>query len=137
MSKNKFSTGIILGAIIGGAVSLLDRETRRQTFDTAKKSGQAISYYSTNPRELSDKIQAKVEQLKGTVDQIQDDYEFLSSKYNEVKDMTPQLQNILTETKETFESSGENYKQVFSEDQDGKGENENLFNQRNHPEGQS
>ena len=73
MSKNKFSTGIILGAIIGGAVSLLDRETRRQTFDIAKKSGQAISYYSTNPRELSDKIKAKVEQLKGTVDQIQDD----------------------------------------------------------------
>ena len=47
------------------------------------------------------------------------------------------LQNILTETKETFESSGENYKQVFSEDQDGKGENENLFNQRNHLEGKS
>ncbi|KIL47145.1 YtxH domain-containing protein [Jeotgalibacillus campisalis] len=134
MAGNKLSTGILLGAVIGGAVSLLDRETRRSTIEAYQKSSRAISYYSTHPKELSQQTKSKVEKIKVTVEQIQDDFEFLSSKLDEVRDMTPQLKNILVETKETFETSGETYKHALSDDSEEEQNRSDLFLERNNPE---
>ncbi|TDL30675.1 YtxH domain-containing protein [Jeotgalibacillus sp. S-D1] len=134
MGSNKFSTGIFLGAILGGAVSLLDRETRTQTFAAARKSGQTISYYSSHTRELVSVAKKKAEQLKATVEQIQDDFEFLTEKIDEVKEMTPQLKNILVETKETFEHSGETYKHALTDDEKNEENRTDLFVERNQPE---
>jgi len=135
MAGSKFSTGIILGAVVGGALSLLDSETRRQTFNSARKSKELISYYTSHPRELADQTKSKVERIKNTVDQLQDDFEFLSSKLDEVKDMTPQLKSILVETKETFESSGETYKHALSDSTDVEKNRSDLFLERNQQEG--
>ncbi|PPA68854.1 YtxH domain-containing protein [Jeotgalibacillus proteolyticus] len=137
MAGNKLSAGILWGALIGGALALLDKETRTTTFEAAKKSRQYISYYSGHPRELTERAKNRIEKLKLTVEQIQDDYEFLTSKLEEVKEMTPQLKNILTETKETFESSGEAYKHALSDDTSiGNEENRSdLFLERNRPDG--
>lgn len=134
MGSNKLSTGIFLGAILGGAVSLLDRETRKQTFEAARKSGQTLSYYSGHPKELAERTKSKVEKLKVTVEQIQEDFEFLSSKLDEVRDMTPQLKNILVETKETFETSGETYKHALSDGGNEGEERSDLFIERNKTE---
>lgn len=117
MAKNKLAQGIVLGAIIGGALSLLDRETRRQTIDATKRSSEAISYYANNPKELTDRVKVKVDQLKETAEQLQGDFAFLTDKVNEVKELTPKMKGILNETKETFEHSGEAVKQTFSEEE--------------------
>ncbi|MGD7046080.1 YtxH domain-containing protein [Jeotgalibacillus proteolyticus] len=135
MAGNKLSTGILLGAVIGGAVSLFDKETRRSTIEAYRKSSRAISYYSTHPKELSQQTKSKVEKIKVTVEQIQEDFEFLSAKLDEVKDMTPQLKNILVETKETFETSGETYKHALSSEESEEQNRSDLFLERNSAEG--
>ncbi|KIL47223.1 hypothetical protein [Jeotgalibacillus soli] len=118
MSNNKLTKGILIGAFLGGALSLIDRETRRQTFENAKKSGQAISDFTSNPKELANRVKVKADQLRITAEQLQEDFEFLSTKVNEVKEMTPKIKNIINETKETFESSGETVKKVFEDDEE-------------------
>ena len=135
MGSNKLSRGIFLGAILGGAVSLLDRETRKQTFDAARKSSQTLTYYTSHPKELAERTKSKVEKIKATVEQVQEDFEFLSSKFEEVKEMTPQLKNILNETKETFETSGETYKQTLTDGENPDDERPDLFVERNKIEG--
>ncbi|WP_064094194.1 hypothetical protein [Rossellomorea aquimaris] len=115
MGSNKFFKGIVFGAMAGGLLSLLDRTTRQEVGSTLKNSGQYISTYSKNPKQLVDSSREVYEKLKVTADQVSKDIQFISEKVDEIKGMTPQVKEIIEETKETFEDSSEAYKDTFTE----------------------
>ncbi|PFG03627.1 hypothetical protein [Bacillus sp. es.034] len=114
MGRNKFYKGVMLGAVAGGILSLLDRSTRQEVGSTLKNSGQYISTYSKNPQSLLQTSKEVYEKLRMTADQVSRDIHFISEKVDEIKGMTPQVKEIIEETKETFEDSSEAYKDTFS-----------------------
>ncbi|MBN8192169.1 hypothetical protein JI667_08415 [Bacillus sp. NTK074B] len=115
MGSNKFFKGVLLGAVTGGLLSLLDRSTRQEVGSTLKNSGQYISTYSKNPQKLVESSREVYEKLRTTADQVSRDIQFISDKVDEIKGMTPQVKEIIEETKETFEDSSEAYKETFSD----------------------
>ncbi|MBW3112747.1 MULTISPECIES: hypothetical protein [Bacillaceae] len=115
MGSNKFFKGVMLGAVAGGLLSLLDRSTRQEVGSTLKNSGTYISTYSKNPQQLIESSREVYEKLRTTADQVTRDIQFISDKVEEIKGMTPQVKEIIEETKETFEDSSEAYKETFSD----------------------
>ncbi|WP_226671865.1 hypothetical protein [Rossellomorea aquimaris] len=115
MGSNKFFKGVMLGAVAGGLLSLLDRSTRQEVGSTLKNSGNYISTYSKNPQQLIESSREVYDKLRTTADQVTRDIQFISDKVDEIKGMTPQVKEIIEETKETFEDSSEAYKETFSD----------------------
>jgi gas vesicle protein len=115
MGNSKFFKGIMLGAVAGGLLSLLDKSTRQEVRVTLKNSGTNISKYSKNPKLLAETSKDVYEKLRTTADQVSRDIQFISEKVNEIKGMTPQVKEMIEDTKETFEDSTEAYKETFSD----------------------
>jgi gas vesicle protein len=115
MGNNKFFKGVMLGAVAGGLLSLLDKSTRHEVGVTLRSSGTNLSKYSKNPKLLAETSKDVYEKLRTTADQVSRDIEFISEKVNEIKGMTPQVKEMIEETKETFEDSTEAYKDTFSD----------------------
>ena len=51
-SQNKFLKGIVLGALAGGAISLLDKETRKVVVESCKRTTKEVSYYLSHQAKL-------------------------------------------------------------------------------------
>lgn len=99
--KNHFWRGIFLGAIAGGTISLLDKETRR----SMKEGIQAASKALKNPGEITQKVKGSAVKLKTTVGQMSEDIQYIVEKVDELKELTPQVTGIIKETKEAFAPS--------------------------------
>ena len=56
MSKSKFWKGVLFGAIAGGALSLLDRDTRKTVVAGCQKTTDKITYYVKHPQEAVDSL---------------------------------------------------------------------------------
>ena len=50
--KSKLLPFIAIGAVVGAAISMLDKKTRDHTVDTAKKAKETVTYYAENRDEL-------------------------------------------------------------------------------------
>ncbi|TQR15275.1 YtxH domain-containing protein [Psychrobacillus soli] len=112
MGESKFIKGVVCGALIGGALTMLDNKTRNAVLYKSKSIGRQIKYYSTNRQELITTIEDQFTKWKSFYEQINSDATYISQKVNEVKEMTPQVKTLLTDTKEAFEQSKEEYKSI-------------------------
>lgn len=101
--KNQFWKGMLLGAIAGGAVSLLDRETRKAMKENVHK----VSYLMRHPGEITEKVKGTAEKLRTTMEQVSEDISFIVDKVDELRELTPQVTDMLKETKDTFTKSDE------------------------------
>jgi gas vesicle protein len=99
---NKFWTGVILGAVAGGLVSLLDRDTRQAVSEKYGKVSKNISYVITHPKEVSTNIKEKTKELKETASQMSEDISYIIQKIEEVRDLTPEVTGLVKDTKEAF-----------------------------------
>lgn len=63
MGKSKLWTGIIVGASIGGLVSLFNKDTREYVKESSTKAMDKAQYYTTNP-------DIAVTQVKQTVSKV-------------------------------------------------------------------
>ncbi|TKC16267.1 YtxH domain-containing protein [Robertmurraya kyonggiensis] len=102
MSTNKFWKGILLGALAGGAISLLDRQTRTSVVESCKKGTKEVSHYISHPTEMAEKIKVKTSKLRSTVEQVSEDVSFIAEKVEELRDVTPTVVGIVKDTKEAF-----------------------------------
>ncbi|MEK4487154.1 YtxH domain-containing protein [Psychrobacillus sp. FSL H8-0484] len=118
MSENKFVKGIIFGAIIGGALTMFDRKTRDSVMNKTRYVRNEIQYYSKNREELKTTIEEQITKWKSVYDQLASDVSYISQKVNEAKEITPQVKNLVTETKDTFAHSKEEYKSIVVTEQD-------------------
>lgn len=101
-STNKFWKGILLGALAGGAISLLDRETRDAVIEGCKKGTKELTYILTHPNEMAEEVKEKTQQIRMTVEQVSEDVSFIAEKVGELREVTPTVAGIVNDTKEIF-----------------------------------
>lgn len=112
MSENKLVKGIVCGALVGGALTMLDRSTRDAVAKKSRYVGKQIQFYAKNRDELITTIEDQFYKWKSFYEQFASDATYISQKVNEVKEITPQVKTLVTDTKEAFTQSKEEYKSI-------------------------
>lgn len=102
MSESKLVKSMIAGAVIGAAISLLDRKTREHTMNSLKKAKDTAQYYAAHRDELQQIIEEKMNQVQKLYATTQDNVGFIKDKIDEVKEIPVAVQDIVDETKTTF-----------------------------------
>jgi gas vesicle protein len=102
-NTNKFWTGVIAGAVAGGLISLMDRETRKAVGVKYGKVAKNISYVITHPKEVATNIKEKAMDLKETATQMSEDISYIARKVEEIRELTPEVTGLLKDTKEAFQ----------------------------------
>jgi gas vesicle protein len=120
MGKSKFFTGMLIGALAGGLVTLFDKSTRKEVVQAAKDSGECVAKYAKHPAFLIETTKDIYEKVQTTATQVSEDIQFINQKVEEIKEMTPQVKEIIEETKDTFQSSTETYKETLHAEVEGK-----------------
>lgn len=98
--RNRFFEGVILGAIIGGAYTLCDQETRTTVLKTGKETIMKTAKMIQNPLKITEDIKKGVKEITATYQQMKEDIAFVTEKAHELKELTPQMIEILKDTKE-------------------------------------
>jgi len=112
MNESKLVKGIVFGAIAGVGISMFDRATRENVKYNLKTLSSDIQYYSKNREDLKIKLQEKAEKLQSVYSQFSQDAQYLTSKVDEIKTLSPQVKTLVTDTKEAFVQSKEEYKTI-------------------------
>ena len=101
-NENKLLTGMLVGALVGAAVSLLDKRTRQDVVQSGKKVSSKIKDYIEQPETFTNDVKQKIEDVKDTVKEVSEDISFITEKVTELKETTPQVVNMLQETRDRF-----------------------------------
>lgn len=113
-----FWKGIILGALAGGAISLLDKPTRNAVASNCKKATKSVAHMIQNPGEVVDKVKTTSEQVRQTIEQVSDDIFFIKEKVEELTEATPYVVNVVKETKDVFFDIKDTYTETEHNPQD-------------------
>ena len=100
--KSKLLPFIAVGAIVGAAISMLDKQTREHTVDTTKKVKDTVSYYAENREELMALVESKVEQVQGLYGTVNNTIQSLTQSGNDLKSLPTTIQSMVSETIEAF-----------------------------------
>lgn len=106
-NSKKFWKGMLWGALAGGAISLLDKQTRIAMKDNCVKAAKSVSYVIKNPEEISNQIKEKALKIKTTVEEVSEDISYIAGKVEELRETTPQVAKMLKDTKESFTKNDE------------------------------
>ncbi|MGG5252238.1 YtxH domain-containing protein [Neobacillus sp. SM06] len=101
-NSNKFWKGMLIGALAGGALSLLDKETRAAMKENWKRAAHGTAEMVRNPKQVTSQIKETAQRVRTTVEQVGEDLAFIAEKVEELKETTPQVTKLLKETKDTF-----------------------------------
>lgn len=118
--KNQFWKGIFFGAVAGGIISLLDKETRQVMKGNIQTASRKVTYIVKNPCEITQKVKETAGKLKETVEQVGEDISYIVNKVDELRELTPQVTDILKETKGAFtkdEEEAQFLEEVLKNDQ--------------------
>lgn len=61
--RRTFWSSIAAGAVIGGLLSLLNKDARDYSKKMIQQTGEAVKYYTTNPDETVEKVKNAVESV--------------------------------------------------------------------------
>lgn len=100
--KSKLLPFIAVGAIVGAAISMLDKQTREHTVETTKKVKDTVGYYAENREELMALVESKVEQVQGLYGTVNNTIQSLTQSGNDLKSLPTTIQSMVSETIETF-----------------------------------
>lgn len=115
MGKSKFGTFIILGAILGGAASLLDRTTREKLVDKSQKTVHYMQYYMQNKDELKLKVDEQKEKYEMILEKVSGDFAYIKEKVEEIQQVTPQIKELVADTKEALIESQDEFKAIAAD----------------------
>jgi hypothetical protein len=115
MGGNKLGKYIFLGALVGGLISLCDRTTREQVVNKSKDFMSDVRYYSRNPDVVKLKLQEKSEKYQSIYEQVASDATYFKGKMNELKELSPQVKELVVDTKDAFTEAKDDYKAMVSE----------------------
>ena len=118
MSESKFVKGMVFGAIAGAGLSLMDRVTREDVKYKLKTVSSDVKYYSQHRTELKMMLQEKADKLQSVYQQFSQDAQYLSGKVEELKTLSPQVKTLVTDTKDAFVHSKEEYKTIVKDEED-------------------
>jgi adenylosuccinate synthase len=115
MSENKLGKYIFFGALVGGLISLCDRRTREDVVNKSRSFMYDIRYYSKNPDVVKLKLQEKSEKYQSIYEQVASDATYFKGKMDELKELSPQVKELVVDTKEAFTEAKDDYKAMVSE----------------------
>ena len=102
MAKSKLLPFVAIGAIVGAAISMLDKTTREHTVATVKNAKDTVTYYAQNRGELENLIASKVEQVQSLYTNNQEMINSVLSSAQDAKVLPETLIGMINETKEAF-----------------------------------
>ena len=100
--KSKLLPFIAIGAVVGAAISMLDKKTREHTVDTAKKAKETVTYYAENRDELAALIESKVEQAQNLYGNVNETIQSLAQNGNDIKELPVTIQSMVADTIDAF-----------------------------------
>jgi gas vesicle protein len=106
---NNFWKGILLGALAGGALSLLDTPTRKAVSKNVRMAGTQVGHVLREPSIIVNKVKETATQVRETVEQVSEDVNFIKEKVEEITEVTPQVMDMVKETKDAFSKSKDTY----------------------------
>src|SRR5699024_3378928 len=98
--KNKLVPAILLGAVVGGLVSLADKNTRNSVINTSKKTID----YAKNPDELKNQFASNSNE-PSKFDEIKEEILFWKDTFEEIRRNNPELEESLKNAKEIFDKN--------------------------------
>ncbi|MBD8069934.1 YtxH domain-containing protein [Bacillus sp. PS06] len=101
MSK-KMVQGMMIGALVGAAISLFDRKTREEFVENTKRVSEKTVDLIKHPQQVTSAVKENIHEVRTTFEQLSDDLRFLSSKMNELNETTPEMISMIKETQEAF-----------------------------------
>lgn len=102
MAKSKLLPFVAIGAIVGAAISMLDKTTREHTVASVKSAKDTVTYYAQNRGELENLITSKVEQVQALYTNNQEMINTIITGAQEAKVVPETLVSMINETKEAF-----------------------------------
>jgi gas vesicle protein len=102
VKENKMFTGILVGALVGAVVSLLDKQTRQDVIASSQRVTSKMKEYIEQPSTLANEVKQKIDDVKDTIQEVSEDLSFLNEKVNELKETTPQVVKMIQETRDRF-----------------------------------
>ena len=114
MSGNKLGKFIFFGALAGGLISLCDRTTREQVKSKSRKFVSDVRYYSRNPDLVKLMIQKKTEKYQSIYEQVANDASYFKGKIDELKELSPQVKELVVDTKDAFTEAKDDYKAIVN-----------------------
>ena len=72
MGKKTLLSSIVIGAVVGGAVSLFNKETRQYVSELTERSADQASYYVKNPNEAIGTLKGTIRDVTETIDSNMD-----------------------------------------------------------------
>lgn len=115
MANCKIGKFIIVGAFVGAIASMFDKDTREQTTKNSQRLVKDIKFYGKNPDVLKKVLQLKSEKYKPIYEQLVDDVKYIKIQVHEMKMLTPQVKELVLDTKDTFIESKDEYKAIVNE----------------------
>ncbi|MDM5296436.1 YtxH domain-containing protein [Peribacillus simplex] len=105
--KSKFMQAVFIGALVGAAVSLFDKNTRYSVLENSKSCLSNMKELVKNPNGVLSQVRETSSKVRSTVEKISDDVSFISQKVEEMKDIPSQVAQVVIETKEVFAAEPE------------------------------
>lgn len=100
--RNQFWKGMLYGALAGGVISLLDKDTREVMKENVLKVSNKGLYIVKHPREVAGQIKETAIRIKETVEEVSEDISYITEKVDELRELTPKVTDMVKETKEAF-----------------------------------
>ncbi|ATP41869.1 hypothetical protein CSE16_18595 [Solibacillus sp. R5-41] len=104
MGKSKLLPFVVVGALVGAAISMLDKGTRQHTVETSKKVKDTVTYYAENREELMGLVESKVQQAQTLYSSVNNNVQTLlqGQDPNELKTLPSTIQSLVSETIQAF-----------------------------------
>lgn len=102
MAKSKLIPSILIGAVVGAAISMFDTTTRQHTIKVTKKVKNNVTYYARNFDELHQVIETKLDQAKHLLATAEQNVNSFAGKTNNTTSLPETINTLLVETKEAF-----------------------------------
>lgn len=95
--KNKLIPAVLLGALVGGLVSLVDKSTRENVVSGSKK----VVSFAKNPDELKNQFSSASNE-PSKFEQIKEEVLFWKDTIEEIRRNNPELEQSIIDAKDTF-----------------------------------
>lgn len=105
--KSKLLPFIVIGAVTGAAISMLDKHTREHTVETVKKVKGTVVYYADNQDELLALVESKMEQAQSVYGTVNNSVQSIMQNENDIKQLPTTIQSMVSETIQAFSKKTE------------------------------
>ncbi|WP_031546691.1 hypothetical protein [Salinicoccus luteus] len=100
--ENKLIPAVLIGAIVGAGISLIDKNTRQSVLSRSKD----LKYYAQNPDEAKEKLSSDSGQ-SSKLQSLKDEAMFWKETIEEIRQNNPELEQSIKDAKETFQKKRE------------------------------